>query len=314
MEKATAMPAEVPLTDDQLAQLNDLGYVVVRAALPDDVLQNVRAALADVVDGMAKDWLAEGVITELHQHAPFETRWMLIRRQLPARRPVTWRRVLVSRAMYDLWRRPELTGRMRSCLGGELWAHDTWNGRPREPHAAVQKINWHQDAHYLRGWEPADGSVLTCWIPLVPVDAQAGCLQIIPRSHKHGVLRPTFDEFYNRNVPDAELPVAEAVTLETVPGDVIIFTERTVHQALHNKSEYVRWSVDIRFAADSPVVRSKAPGGFLCRTAGDPGQMETFETWAAKYDKKTGAMAARLRVIDAAAARAGNMARDMITY
>jgi phytanoyl-CoA hydroxylase len=309
-----ALSLEVPLTGDELSQLNDLGYVVVRGALPGDALQSIRAALADVVDRMARDWLTEGLIKDPHENAPFETRWMLIRRQLPAKRPVTWRRVLVSRAIYDLWRRPELTGRMRSSLGDELWAHDTWNGRPREPNAPVQKINWHQDAHYLRFWQPADGNVLTCWIPLVPVDVPAGCLQIIPRSHTWGVLRPKFDEFYNRNLPDAKLPVAEAVSVEAVPGDVVIFTERTVHQALHNNADYVRWSVDIRFGVDSPIMRSKACGGFLCRTAGDIAAMETFEEWAAKYDKKTGSMASRLRLIEAAAARSGSMARDMITY
>ncbi|WP_159079445.1 MULTISPECIES: phytanoyl-CoA dioxygenase family protein [unclassified Plantactinospora] len=310
----SAFASEVPLTDEERSRLADDGYLVLRGVLPDDALQPVRDALAAVVDRMARQWRDEGLIEQLHEDAPFTTRWWLIRQQLPALRPVTWRRVLVSEAMYRLWRRPELTGRMRSWLGDELWAHDTWNGRPREPWAPVQKIGWHQDAYYLRGWEPADGNILTCWIPLVPVDARAGCLQILPGSHRHGVIPPEFDEFRNKNVSVERLGHIEPVTLPTVPGDVVIFTESTVHQALPNESEGVRWTVDVRFGAESPAMRRKARGGYLCRTAGDPGRIESYDEWAAKYDPRTGAMAAQLRAIDAAAMRSGSMARDISTY
>jgi phytanoyl-CoA hydroxylase len=306
--------AEVPFTDAEVKALREDGYVLIRGALPDSALQPLRDALADVVDLMARQWQREGLLTELHEDLPFETRWLHVRRQVPATRPVTWRRVLVSEAMYRLWQRPELTGRMRTVLGDELWAHDTWNGRPREPHATVQRIHWHQDAYYLRGWEPADGHILTCWIPLVPVDAGSGCLQIVPRSHRAGRLPQEFDEFRNRNVATDHLDVAAPVTVPAQVGDVLVFTESTVHRALDNVSDYVRWSVDIRFGADGPAMRRKAKGGYLCRTAGDGGAMDSYAVWAAKYDPRSGAMGQQLRALDAAAARSGAMARDMTTY
>ena len=305
---------EVPLRNEERTALREQGYLVLRGVLPDEALQPVRDALAEVVDRFAVQWRDEGLISELHEDAPFETRWALIRQQLPALRPVTWRRVLVSRAMFDLWRRPELTGRIRSVLGDELWAHDTWNGRPREPHAPVQKIKWHQDAFYLRGWEPADGDVLTCWTPLVPVDATAGCLQIIPRSHLQGTIAPEFDAYRNKNVSVSRLGDFEPVTLPASPGDVVVFTQSTVHQALHNESGYVRWTVDIRFGADGPAMRDKAKGGFLCRTSGDRSRLTTYEEWAAKYNARDGALSSQLKLIDAAAARSGDMARDITTY
>lgn len=309
-----APPSEVPLSDSEKAQLRDEGYLLVRGALPDEALRPVREALAAVVDRMAREWHAQGWIEDLHEEAPLEKRWALIRQQVPALRPVTWRRVLVCEAMYALWRRPELTGRMRSLLGDELWAHDTWNGRPREPHAPVQKIKWHQDAFYLRGWDPSDGPVLTCWIPLVPVDARTGCLQVIPGSHLRGVLAPELDEYRTKNISVSRLGDFEPVTVPAEPGDVLIFTESTVHQALLNEGDYVRWTVDVRFGTDSPAMRTKAKGGFLCRTSGDPSRTAPYEEWAAQYDSRTGVMAPQLRAIDAAAARSGSMARDITTY
>jgi phytanoyl-CoA hydroxylase len=308
------VPPEVPLTEQEMAFLDLNGYLVLPGILPAEALEPVRDALGAVVDDMARRWHAEGLIADRHEDAGFATRWALIRRQLPAQRPVTWRRVLVSRAMYDLWRRPELTGRLRSRLGGELWAHDTWNGRPREPHAPVQKINWHQDAVYLRGWEPSDGTVLTCWIPLVVADERAGCLQVIPGSHRSGVMPPEFDQYRTKNIPASVLGDFQPVTLPASPGDVVVFTQSTVHQALHNESDYVRWTVDIRFGADSPAMRDKARGGFCCRTDGDPARLGTYDGWAAQYDARTGALSRELRLLDAVAARSGAMARDISTY
>lgn len=307
-------PPEVPLAPEHIAQLQDEGYVLVKQILPAGVLDRVRDALTSVVDRMAQEWLQEGAIERLCEDSPFDVRWARIRQQLPALRPVTWRRVLVSQPMYELWRRPELTGRIRTVLGDELWAHDTWNGRPREPHAPVQRIGWHQDTSYLRGWEPADGHILTCWIPLVPVDATSGCLQIMPGSHRSGLLPAKDDRYHNLNIPNIHLRQFTPTTIPAEPGDVLIFTERTVHRALDNVSDYVRWTVDIRFAADNAANRRKARGGFLCRTAHDPSRIESYPEWAGKYDVRTGVMGPELRAIDFVADRSGPMGRDIRTF
>lgn len=308
------MPTTPPaLTAQEQNQLDEDGFVALRGVLPPAALDPVREALAEVVDRTAREWYDAGLIRELHDDQPFELRWARLREQLPARRPVTWRRVLACRAMYDLWRRPELTERLCALLGPELWAHDTWNGRPREPGTSVQRIGWHQDAHYLRGWSPADDHVYTCWIPLVPADQLAGCLQLLRGSHRNGVLPRVLDEYRLKNIPDEHLAGWDSVTLPAEPGDLVLFTESTVHRALDNVSGYVRWTVDIRFARDSPAVRSKARGGFLCRTAGD-GPVDDWQTWVAKYDPRDGAMASQLRAIDIAADRAGAAGRDMRTY
>ncbi len=310
---ATTSTEEEPLTADQSRQLDDDGYLVLREVIPDEALEPVRQAMAAVVSRLALEWRDAGLISDLHEDAPFTTRWILIRRQLPALRPVTWRRVLVSRAVYALWQRPELTGRMRSRLGDELWAHDTWNGRPREPRAPVQQINWHQDSYYLRRWAPVDGPILTCWIPLVPVDARSGCLQIRPGSHRFGTLPRKMDEFHSFSSVESAINGPDLVTLAAKPGDVVIFTESTVHRALPNEADYVRWSIDIRFARDSAAMRTKAPGGYLCRTAFGE-RIESYEEWAAKYDPRTGAMAPELRMVDRMAARSGAMGRDIETF
>jgi len=306
-------PAGVaPMSGEEVSALERDGFVVLRSIMPASALDDVRAALAAVVDRLARAWQARGLIEDLHEDAPFETRWALIRRQHPAARPVSWRRILVSEGMYRLWQEPALTERIRTVLGDELWAYDVWNGRPREPGSGAQKIKWHQDAYYLKDWSPDDGPVLTCWMPLVPVDERSGCLQMLPGSHRVGLLPARYDEYLLRNSRPETIGGLTPVSVPVRPGDVVVFTDLTVHQALMNESAHVRWSVDIRFARATPSVRSKAVGGYLCRTS--TGAVESYEAWAARYDVETGALGPELRAIDRAAARVPAMADDMRSY
>jgi ectoine hydroxylase-related dioxygenase (phytanoyl-CoA dioxygenase family) len=178
------------LTEGQRRQFAGQGYVVLRNVLPDEVLAPVRRAMARVVDQQARTWLAEGRIRDLCQDLPFETRYAALRAQAPPAFSNIWRTVLVCPEVYAVWRRPELLGPVRSLVGDEVYAHGTWVGRPRAPNQPAMTVLWHQDAHYYQDWSPADGPMVTCWIPLVPVDRRSGCLEVVAASHHAGHLPP----------------------------------------------------------------------------------------------------------------------------
>jgi hypothetical protein len=226
---------------------------------------------------------------------------------------VSWRRVLVCREVYELWRHPSLLDVVRGRVGDEVWAHDVWNGRPREPHADIQKIGWHQDAHYYPEWDAADGPLLTCWIPLVPVDARAGCLRVMPGSHRRGLLPREYDTYGLRNIPDAELDGLHGVDIETEPGDAVFFTDLTVHQALPNRADHVRWTVDIRFAAATPELIRKSPAGYMCASA-VPANVEPYETWEQRYDPESGPLAQEFAERQGAERAMGDRARELSSY
>jgi len=232
---------------------------------------------------LAAAWLADGLLQDAAVDADFDHRWARLRQQMPAKYPTAWRRILASPEVYGLWQEPALIDAAADLLGDELIAHSIWNGRPRDSGSQdTQRIDWHQDAHYYKAWDAADGGLLSTWIPLVPVDAETGCLQVSPGSHRLGLLPQVAGANGLRTIPDGSLDAAP-VTLDMEPGDVLHFGDLTVHRALDNTSDRVRWSIDIRHGQNTKAIASKSGRGYVCRSA-DPTNVESYDTWRARYD------------------------------
>ena len=162
---------------------------MVPGALGDSHLESLRALMERTVNRQAREWLDQGLIGDLCEHESFAARYGALRKQLPATFSNSWRRILVSPEIYAVWQYPTLIGLMRQLIGDELYASSIWNGRPRAPQQLVQTVDWHQDAHYMHEYDPDTDRAIGAWLPLLPVDEQSGCLQVIPGSHKNG-LRP----------------------------------------------------------------------------------------------------------------------------
>lgn len=286
------------LTADQLSQFDKQGYIILRNIVPAQALAGVQEVFESVVERLAGTWYDEGLITETYADLPFEKRFAALRAQLPARFPTSWRKAMLSKAVYDLWQLPQLVGPVRSLAGDELYAHGVWNGRPREPHTSVQKVLWHQDAHYYKGWDRQDGTLISVWMPLVPVDAPSGCLQLLEGSQTKGYVDRIRGENGLFTVRDEELEGFNLVTAAMQPGDALFFTDLTLHQALTNEADYVRWSIDIRFGSATPEIIGKTPRGYYCFSAADPSRVESFEQWVARYDYSAVGLEAELENLE----------------
>ena len=272
------------LTAEQLSDYERDGVILLEGVVPAEVIDELRTLFDATVDKLANQWHAEGFVSDPCLDHPFETRFAALREQLPARFPTSWRKILVSPTVYGLWQLPELLGPVRSLLGDEVYAHGVWNGRPREPKNPIQKVLWHQDAHYYRDWDAADGGLVSVWIPIVPVDEESACLEVALGSHRKG----RFDRMRGDNrlftVADGDLDGYEKRAFRMQPGDALLFSDTTLHQSLDNVSDHVRWSIDIRFGEATPEVISKTPRGYYCFSANDPGRVESYDTWADRYD------------------------------
>jgi phytanoyl-CoA hydroxylase len=286
------------LTPEQLAAYDRDGALLLKGVVPQQVIRDLRALFEQTVDTLATQWHQEGFVADACADRPFETRFAGLREQLPARFPTSWRKILVSPTVYGLWQLPELLGPMRSILGDEVYAHGVWNGRPREPNNPIQKVLWHQDAHYYRDWDAADGKLVSVWIPIVPVDEESACLEMALGSHTEG----RFERFRGVNrlftVADADLDGYERRAFRMEPGDALAFTDTTLHQSLDNVSDHVRWSIDIRFGEATPQVISKTPRGYYCFSASDPSRVEPYEAWADRYDYSKVGLDAEIEDLD----------------
>lgn len=284
------------LTREQIEQYECDGYLVLKDIVSAEILMRIQQRLEHLVDAYADEMLASGELSSDYSELPFDRRWAAIRTEVPAARPVVWRRNLIGKALYDLWAEPGILGAACSILGDEIRAYDLFNGRPREPHDARQTIGWHQDVSNCPAWDEVDSRILTFWIPLVPVDEETGCLAVVPGSHRLGRLPFFTNEFGITGLAkEEEAATDDAITVPLEPGDALMFNELMLHRSLDNLSTRVRWSVDIRFSADSPAHRKKAPGGFRVCGADGP---EPFDEWVAKWNAQTGVMRRQIRRLD----------------
>lgn len=276
------------LTPEQQERYGRDGYLLLRQVVPAETVDRLRRRFMSVVDRFAEEWHAEGLIDDLHDEEDFAHRWAILRAKLPSKVTAVWRSVLVSQEVYGLWQEPAILGPVRSIVGDEVYANGIWNGRPREPGSwDVQRVTWHQDAAYYPEWDPTDGPLVTCWTPLVPVDERSGCLQVVPGSHERGYVPFERSENGIRAVPQQYLAgVDNPFSAVMNPGDLLMFQPTILHQALDNRSDYTRWSIDLRFGPATPEIIAKSGGGYYCFSASAPALVESFDTWAARYEKE----------------------------
>lgn len=100
----------------------------------------------------------------------------------------------------------------------------------------------HQD------WRSMQGSLdaVIIWLPLVPIDAKLGALQVIPGSHKMGLVATGMESGFGK-VDITDEMEKQWVNVEVEPGDALFFSSFLIHQSGVNDSEDIRWSTHFRY-------------------------------------------------------------------
>lgn len=110
---------------------------------------------------------------------------------------------------------------------------------------AKKEVYWKLSAH--QDWRSMQGSLdsVVVWIPLVDVDEDLGALEIIPGSHKWGLLEAEMAEGYGQL--EEEIENAEMIPVEVEKGDALFFSSFLAHQSGTNVTEHIRWSCHFRY-------------------------------------------------------------------
>ena len=116
------------------------------------------------------------------------------------------------------------------------------------------RFHFHQDNQYTRH-EPGMGSI-NIWFALVDMTPENGCLQVVPRSHRHGTLEAVNagDDDGHQKVnfePEDFLPVRMRA------GDAIAFTRLTVHGSGPNETGEPRVAYALQYAREDVTWQAK---------------------------------------------------------
>lgn len=102
----------------------------------------------------------------------------------------------------------------------------------------------HQDGVFNFGIE-----FITCWVPLMDIDAQVGGLAVVPGSHKRSYYDYAEDEIPNQAGAIAPGRIADELWRrpDYKVGDILMFHGMTAHTGLPNTSDRFRLSIDVRY-------------------------------------------------------------------
>ena len=263
-----------------LRDFNENGFSILPGILESETLEAVKHECEVLVNQLALQRQSEGKLTHTYSDASFETRLIRIYENYPDENPTIFRPELHREGFFGVFAHPILLELAGVILGPEIRLYPNYSVRPKLPENKRTEVLWHQDAGYTS--KEADIlRMMNVWAPLVPVNIENGCMEFIPGSHKWGVVPHEKDEYYLRIHDDYIKPVAsDAVSIEIVPGDVVIFSNLLFHRGLPNRAGHVRWSLDFRYQdARQPTLRT-TQGHLLSSETTPEAVVMDAKTWA----------------------------------
>lgn len=241
-----------PLSPEQVHQWENDGYLQLKGVVPMSAISGVRDRFARVVDGIICQLKEQGIIEDEGVELPFETRLAQVAGEHANRFGRSWRTQIATSEIFDLHHAPLLVDAIGQLTGTDVIGHPVFNARPKLPGQQLTVVPWHQDSGYF-GTVSENSLIPTAWIPLVPVDASNGCLQVVAGSHRLGVVDHHTEEREGRflEVMDEFVENSRVVTCPMALGDALLFHNLTLHRSTpHTTSKVTRWAIDIRYLRD----------------------------------------------------------------
>jgi len=113
------------------------------------------------------------------------------------------------------------------------------------PRLAKKEVYWRLSVH--QDWRSIQGSLdsVVVWVPLVDIDKALGALEVIPGSHKRGLLTAELIDGYGQIVEPVDND--SLVPIEIKKGDALFFSTFLLHQSGTNVTDSIRWSCHFRY-------------------------------------------------------------------
>lgn len=299
------MPTITGLTPSQVEEFNREGFLVVRDYLdPVTDLDPIITEYAGVLDRLASELHARGEIASTYADLDFSERLIRVCREsgkvlaqhfdfsLPQKNIRADTPIWTGEAVFHVLRHERILDAIESLIGPEIMSNPVQHVRLKLPEArgiqdeAGQLIQgatpWHQDNGVVLP-EADETDMITVWFPLWDSPVESGCLQVVPRSHRDGLVEHCPLGAAGAGIPHKLVP-SGAVPLPMKRGDVLFLHRRTCHGSLSNLSDRVRWSFDLRYNPTSQPTGRRVFPGFVARSRKNPeSELHDADAWAESW-------------------------------
>lgn len=226
------------MSNDRYTQeLAETGYFIVRQGFSAQDIQDMRTRLEDIVRGrFARAGRRFQADTDSGRYEDVQKAEMGYRGPDVAYRKIAdleYDEVFLAK-LQSGWIREicaRFLGPMTSVMRVTMMDKPALGGTP---------LPWHQDISL--DWPTPVQPELAIWFSLDPANAASGSLEVIPGSHRHGVIG-------RGHLLPAELeaqyaPARQIVTVDTQPGDVLFFHAGLLHRSGVNVSNAPRRAIN----------------------------------------------------------------------
>ncbi|MGI5129824.1 phytanoyl-CoA dioxygenase family protein [Pseudonocardia sp. CA-107938] len=283
------------------------GYLVIEDVF--DIETEIDAVVAEyteLLDRQAQQWYADGTISSTYEDLPFAQRFarVLVETGAPGFQPfdisLPSRGVTADTPMhagpgvFALLTSPRLLDVVEQFVGGEILANPIQHVRIKPPErmlpnrmgaSLLTASAWHQDQGVALP-EVDDTNMLTVWIAVSDATVENGCLCVVPRSHRRGLIThcPGGQE-RPLAIPD-RLVGDDVVPLPVRRGGIVLLHRQTMHSSLSNEGDGARWSFDLRYQpVGQPTGRPLYPS-FVARSRTAPETAVTdWREWASLWEQ-----------------------------
>ena len=280
--------------------LAEQGYVVVENLFSSEDLNAVHREYEVLLDQLARDLVAEGLISEMHENLAFDQRLLAVTKDygrslsqhfdisLPFQGGLTSTTPIhLGPAVFGILTHPKLLDLVEEFVGPEIMVSPVQHFRTKMPEGLVgagdgfiSKIPWHQDNGVVL--EEADASeILTVWLALTDSTIENGAMQVIPASTAVELKEHCVSSTTGAFIPDEYLETERCVPLPMRAGSVLLMHSRTPHSSTANiTANEIRMSLDLRFQrVGTPTGRNQFPE-FTARSRIAPeSELHDWESW-----------------------------------
>jgi len=245
------------LTKSQLQHMEVEGYLILERLFDAAELQPVIDEISADLDRRCREAVAAGKLSRTYEEYDFEQRLTHVDAENQDISKSMWDMKVVLPSFFGLMTNPKLLDVAEQLCGPELIASSVYRLRPKVPSHAWSPVPWHQDSAYFEPYCDL-GLILTVWVPLVDAAEERGCLWVMPRVHKGGLFfRRPDDIAHYLVIPDEEFGGRQPMPAPVPKGGVLLLTNRTPHASFENKTDVVRWSMDLRYQSAALPTNAK---------------------------------------------------------